>query len=104
MNVLTYTQDVDEFIKALDFPTGAKVVRAVELLAHYGHLLGMPHSKKVAPHIFELRTRGQQEVRIFYCFYGGNAVLLHAFIKKSQTTPAKEWRLASARFLSLTKT
>lgn len=102
MNVLMYTQDVDEFIRALDFPTSAKVVRAVELLTHYGHLLGMPHSKKVASNIFELRTRGQQEVRIFYCFHGGNAILLHAFIKKSQTTPAKELQLATKRFLSLT--
>lgn len=103
MNVLTYTQDVDEFIKDLDLSTGAKVVRSVELLKHYGHLLGMPHSKKVAPHIFELRTRGQQEIRIFYCFHGGNAVLLHAFIKKSPKTPTKELQLAIGRFKSLTK-
>lgn len=103
MKVLTYSQNVDEFIKAVDLSTGAKIVRAVELLTHYGHLLGMPHSKKVAPHLFELRTRGRQEVRILYCFHGGNAILLHGFIKKSQITPAKELRLAIERFKSLTK-
>lgn len=103
MNILTFSKEIDEFIKFLDIPTGAKVVRAVELLKHYEHLLGMPHSKKVAPHLFELRTRGRQQVRIFYCFHGGNAVLLHAFIKKSQATPAKELRLAADRFQSLTK-
>lgn len=104
MNVLTYIQDVDEFIRGLDFFTGAKVVRAVELLKHCGHLLGMPHSKKVAPHLFELRTRGRQEIRIFYCFHGGNAVLLHGFIKKSAKTPTRELDLAIKRFQSLTKT
>lgn len=103
MNVFTYSQEVDEFIKYLDLSTGAKVVRAVELLKHYGNLLGMPHSKKVAPHLFELRTRGQQEIRIFYCFHGGNAVLLHGFIKKSAKTPTRELDLAIKRFQSLTK-
>jgi len=102
MKAITYSSDVDDFIKSLDLSTSAKVVRAVELLKLYGHLLSMPHSKKIAPGIFELRTRGQQEARIFYCFHKGNAILLHGFIKKSQKIPPGELKLAISRFQTLT--
>jgi phage-related protein len=61
----------------------------------------MPHSKKIVADIFELRVRGQQEVRIFYCFYKNQIHLLSGFVKKSQKTPAKEIQKAVNKFRDL---
>lgn len=92
---------VDKFIKSLEIHTTAKVLRTLDLLETFGGSLTMPHSKKIARDLFELRVRGRQEVRIFYTFYQGNARLLHAFIKKDQKTPRKEIQQALAKLKGL---
>lgn len=93
---------VKEFIKSLSSSTIAKVTSTINLLEQYGPLLNMPHSKKVIGEIYELRIRGREEVRIFYAFRGNKIILLHAFQKKSQKTPAKEIKLALVRLKYLT--
>jgi len=85
---------VEKFITKLEEKTIAKVLRTVDLLEQFGNKLGLPHSKKVRTSLFELRIRGQQEVRIFYIFKKGEIILLHGFIKKSQKTPSKELKQA----------
>ena len=82
------------FNSKLEEKTIAKVLRTVDLLEQFGNKLGLPHSKKVRTSLFELRIRGQQEVRIFYIFKKGEIILLHGFIKKSQKTPSKELKQA----------
>lgn len=49
--------------------------------------------------LFELRPRGRSGIgRAFYCFVvGKRIVVLHAFIKKSQSTPDRELKLARKR-------
>ncbi|MBI3952491.1 MAG: type II toxin-antitoxin system RelE/ParE family toxin [Candidatus Doudnabacteria bacterium] len=49
-----------------------------------------------------LRIRGQQEVRIFYCFHENSACLLSGFIKQSQKMPKKDLEKALDKFRSLT--
>jgi phage-related protein len=93
---------VREFILALDLETQAKYKHIRELLEKFGNELRMPYSKKVARGLFELRIRGQQEVRIFYTFYIDSAYLLHGFVKKSQKSPHKEIQVAFARKKLLT--
>ena len=88
------TKDVELFIASLEKQSIAKVLRTIDLLEHFGHRLSMPHSKKIIESLFELRIRGNQEVRIFYTFKRGSAILLHGFIKKSQKTPKKEIKTA----------
>ncbi|TSC75098.1 MAG: hypothetical protein G01um101430_599 [Parcubacteria group bacterium Gr01-1014_30] len=90
MNVKFFDSKTERFIKMLDAQTVARTLRTIDLLEMFGHKLGFPHSKKVEPRIFELRVRGKQEVRIFYTFHDGEAILLHGFIKKSQRLPRKE--------------
>ena len=80
-------QDVQQFINKLDKTSSAKVYRAMSKLKEYGSLLTMPLSKHINDGIFELRTRGNPEVRILYCFYQYKIVLLLAFIKKSNKMP-----------------
>lgn len=93
---------VEKFILSLPKNTIAKVLRTIDLLEQFGHLLGMPHSKKIAKNLFELRVRGQQEVRIFYSFHENSAILLHGFVKKSQKIPTKELRQAIQKLTNLT--
>jgi len=69
----------------------------MDLLEKYGPGLGMPHSKMIAPGLYELRVRGQNEVRIFYMFKGKFVYFLHAFKKQTQKTPDKEIEIAKQR-------
>lgn len=94
---------VEKFISSLEKQTIAKVLRTIDLLEEFGHKLGMPHSKKVTKELFELRVRGQQEVRIFYVFYRDTLYLVHGFIKKSQKTPQKELGTALGKLKGLTQ-
>ena len=86
-----------KFIKSLEKPTIAKVLRIIDLLEKFGHNLGLPHSKKVGAQLYELRIRGAQEVRLFYIFHKSRIFLLHGFIKKSQRIPRREINLALAK-------
>ena len=94
MEIRIFDTSFKKLIKSLQKPTIAKVLRTIDLLEQFGNKLGLPHSKKVRTSLFELRIRGQQEVRIFYIFKKGEIILLHGFIKKSQKTPSKELKQA----------
>ena len=89
MNIYT-NPEVEKFILALEKQTVAKVIRTVDLLEKFEHKLGLPHSKKVSKDLFELRIRGKQEIRLFYCFHNKSIHLLNGFVKKSQKIPKKE--------------
>lgn len=102
MFVRTFDEIVDDFIKSLGKPTGTKVARHIDLLELFGNRLRMPYSKSLGNNLFELRIKGQQEIRIFYTFNEGIAILLHCFIKKTQKTPAKEIEIARDKLKQLT--
>jgi len=87
---------VESFLETLTEKELAKVIRTIELLEEFGHKLGMPHSKHIDNGLLELRIRGKREIRIFYCFSKNKAVLLHACVKKTQKTSAKELNKAIA--------
>ena len=94
--------NVEKFIALLEKSAIAKVLRTIDLLEQFGHHLGMPHSKKVVNNIFELRIRGQQEVRIFYFFQKCKIILAHAYIKKSQKIPKQELEYVIKKIRNLT--
>jgi phage-related protein len=77
----------------------ADFARIVELLMEFGPNLRMPHSRAMGDGLFELRPRGREGTgRVFYCFViGQRVVILHAFLKKTQTTPERELRIARRR-------
>lgn len=89
--------EVDKFFKSLEKPTRSKLLRTLDLLLVFGSTLGLPHSKKLAPDLYELRIRGQQEIRVFYTLSNNQVFLLHGFVKKTQKTPPQE--LAKAQKL-----
>ena len=59
---------VDEFIKRQQPQARSKIVHNIRLLRQYGNMLGMPHSRMLVGGLYELRIRGKEELRIFYCF------------------------------------
>lgn len=95
--------EVEEFISTLEKPTIAKVLRTIDLLECFGHQLCPPHCKKVTSGVYELRIRGSQEIRLFYTFQGGKAILFHGFIKKSQKIPTRELRTVMQKLDTLDK-
>ncbi|OGE14710.1 hypothetical protein A3F00_03480 [Candidatus Daviesbacteria bacterium RIFCSPHIGHO2_12_FULL_37_11] len=92
---------VEEFIRSLDRSTVSKFTHNANLLEKHGPILGMPHSKKLTPDLYELRLRGKEEVRIIYGFIGRKIYLLHGFKKKTQQIPTKEIEVAQKRFNTL---
>ncbi|MEK7168894.1 MAG: type II toxin-antitoxin system RelE/ParE family toxin [Patescibacteria group bacterium] len=93
---------VKDQIRALQKSTIAKIVHHIDLLKEQGPILPMPYSKKIIDNIYELRIRGNQEIRIFYTFNKKQIYFLHLFQKKSQKTPPKELKIAIDRFNVLT--
>ncbi|MEO5949840.1 MAG: type II toxin-antitoxin system RelE/ParE family toxin [Candidatus Saccharimonadales bacterium] len=93
---------VETFIKGMQPPAQAKLARLLTMLEEFGAELSMPHSKPLGDSLYELRIRGKQEVRVFYIFAVARHIyLLHAFQKKTQTTPKKELTIARQRQIEI---
>ncbi len=77
----------------------ADYARLVELLMEFGPDLRMPHSRALGGGLFELRPRSHEGVgRALYCYLiGERVVVLHAFVKKTPTTPARHLQTARRR-------
>ncbi|MEX2381984.1 MAG: type II toxin-antitoxin system RelE/ParE family toxin [Opitutales bacterium] len=64
----------------------------------FGWPLGMPLVEKLAPHLWEVRTKFPGGIsRVIFTVDGDLMVLLHGFIKKSQKIPQKELNTAKTR-------
>lgn len=64
-----------------------------------GPNLGAPHTDAFGDGLFELRLKGAEGIgRVFFCtLVGKRIVMLHAFVKKTQKTPAQELEVARRR-------
>jgi len=101
MEIIFYNSTVHDYLLTLEKSTYAKVIKQIKLLEMYSYKLGMPYSKPISRNLFELRIRGKQEIRILYCFYKDKIYLLHAFIKKTKTTPNREIDTSQKRIMLL---
>ncbi len=83
------------------WPVGiyASFVRISEQMVMSGPNLGMPYTKAMGDGLFEIRARGSEGIgrAFFCCMKGRRVVILHGFVKKTQTTPIQELRLARQR-------
>ncbi len=100
--VVRLNDEVEKSILLMEKPTIAKIMCGIDLLEKFAYKLGHPHSKKIKNNLFELRIRGQQEVRIFYTILDKKIILFHLFLKKSQRTPRREIELAERKLRNLT--
>jgi len=94
-----FNQRVLEEIESWPVGILADYVRLVELLIEFGPMLKMPHSRPLCDGLFELRPRGPEGIgRAVYCYLvGQRVVVLHAFVKKTQTTPRSDLAIARRR-------
>lgn len=83
------------------WPVGilANYARLVELVVEFGPDLRMPHSRPLGAGLFELRPHGREGIgrALYCCLRGHRVVVLHAFIKKTQTTPQRDLKVARQR-------
>jgi phage-related protein len=79
-----YLPRAADFVANLDTPLDGRVRRMIRLLETLGNELRMPFSKPVENGIFELRVTGAVQVRLLYFFHNGEAVVVHAFSKKTE--------------------
>ena len=85
----------------LALPTGirARTASLLGRMKQYGPHLGMPHTRRVTPNIFEVRAKAVEGIgRTLYCTQVKEKIyILHAFVKKSQKTPRNELFIARER-------
>lgn len=83
------------------WPVGilADYARILEMLMEFGPEVGMPYSRPMGDGLFELRPRGREGIgRALYCYMRGRRLLiLHAFVKKTGSTPQKDLNRACDR-------
>jgi phage-related protein len=97
--IVYYSDGLQQAI--LEFPAGlqARYIHLTERMLTFGPDLGMPHTRALGKGLFELRLRSREGIgRVFFCTQSAQRVMmLHAFVKKSAKTPAKELKIARDR-------
>jgi phage-related protein len=89
---------VREYLDSLGATEAAEVTYDLQLLARFGTALGVPHARPIRSRLWELRTTGGTQRRMFYfALAGGRLVLLHAFTEKRQLLPPGEVEVALRR-------
>ena len=81
------------FIAELSVKLKAKTVRTIDLLADFGPLLSMPHSRKLTGHdLWELRVKqGSDICRLFYFYHQDSIyVVTSGYLKKTDRTSRRE--------------
>jgi phage-related protein len=94
-----YAASVQALIEKWPVGIYASFVRIAEQIEISGPHLGMPYTKAMGDGLFEIRARGPEGIgrAFFCCMKGRRVIILHGFVKKTQTTPLKELRLAKLR-------
>lgn len=82
-----------------------RFLRFVELMKEHGADLGMPYTRSLGGGLFELRVKAQEGIgRAFFCYVvGKRIIILHGFIKKTQSIPLQELQLAKDRLKKVRK-
>ena len=72
--------------------------------AEFGWPVGMPVCRPMGQGLYEIRSNlvGNRISRVFFSFADGQMILLHAMIKKTQTSPKADLDLARKRMRDVT--
>jgi phage-related protein len=94
---------VEDFINDLPTKVRAKVRAHLTHLEAVGNRAAAPISEAIGAGLFALRVSvGRHEVWVLYAFLPGQRiVLLHGFLKKTRSIPARELKTAHARLREL---
>ena len=88
---------VREWLRSLSREERKKIGDDI-LEVEQGWPIGMPVCRPLGKELYEVRTRlKDRAARVIFAIEGDEMVLLHGFIKKSQTTPQPDLELARRR-------
>ena len=92
------TEPVRDWLKDLD-KEDRKLIGADIKTVEFGWPIGMPTCRPMGDGLFEVRTDlpNGRIARVLFCFFEGEMILLHGFIKKTRKTPTKELDIALKR-------
>jgi phage-related protein len=98
--VETLNENVDAELDAFPLDMKGKFIRSVSLIEDHGlENVGMPHVRPLMEKLWEIRVSGRDGIgrAIYVVAVGKRVVVLHAFIKKTQTTPSSAINTARKR-------
>ncbi len=97
--LLFFNAKVQASIDAWPSGINASFVRIAEQIVISGPNLGMPYTRPFGDGLFEIRAKGAEGIgrAFFCCIVGRRVIILHGFIKKTQTTLSKELEIARKR-------
>ena len=95
------TSPVLDYLNQLPTRSRSKVSHLITILQEYGPSIKPPYSKKIQEKLWELRSSGNESIRIFYTKFNNKYYLLHIFRKKTNKTPIREINTALDRMKEL---
>lgn len=100
-----FNQSVKDSAGDLHQSIQPKFEAILDKMLEYGPDLGLPFTKAMGKGLFEIRAKGKSGIaRGFFCTIAKNTiVILHIFIKKTETTPKKELEMAIKRMKEVKK-
>ena len=93
-------QTAEKEILSLSADLQAKFLHVSEMLLSFGPLnVGLPHIRPLENKLWEMRLKGKDNIArsIYILSSQRRLIILHTFIKKTQTTPVKALQVARAR-------
>ncbi len=95
------SEPVRDWLKALHAQDRKSIGEDIKTV-QFGWPLGMPLVRKMGKGLWEVRIHLENRIaRVLFTVQDGTMVLLHGFIKKSQTTPQDDLALAKTRLRQL---
>lgn len=85
---------------ALPSDMQARFVHIAELLEEFGpQRVGLPHTRPLESKLWEIRMKGRDGIAraVYAAVQGRRLLVLHVFVKKTQTTPRKAIETALKR-------
>jgi phage-related protein len=100
----TGREPVLEWLRSLD-REDRRAIGLDLMRVQFGWPIGMPLVRSLKDGLWEVRSSlpSRKIARLILCFHHQTLVVLHGFIKKTQTTPAEELDLAKRRMKEVTK-
>lgn len=98
--VETLNDQVDDELEALPLEMRGKFIRITSLIEDFGlNNVGMPHIRPLVNKLWEIRLSGRDGIgrAIYVVAQGKRVIVVHVFIKKTQTTPSGAIKTASTR-------
>lgn len=107
MNTWTVTlhPQAEPELKALPADMQARFLHIAELLQDFGpQRVGLPHIRPLENKMWEMRMQGRDGIAraVYAAIQGRRLLVLHVFVKKTQTTPRSALETARKRLESAT--